>query len=142
MLDFRIIIIDERPEFANKDRFPEADQTIAGSLSTIMPGIQINGSSYIVILTRGHKGDAEALEQTINSPAAYIGMIGSKRKIKVIFDYLKSKGLTQEKLDFVHSPIGLPIDAETPEEIAVSIMAEIIKVRHLKLKENDAGFCR
>jgi xanthine dehydrogenase accessory factor len=130
MVDFRVTIIDDRPEFANPERFPEADETIAEDMASVMKRLEINGSSYIVIVTRGHMKDEQVLEWAVTTPASYIGMIGSKRKIKTSFTYLLSKGITQEQLDKVHSPIGLAIGAETPEEIAVAIMAEIIQVRH------------
>jgi len=99
-------------------------------MAAVMKRLQINGSSYIVIVTRGHQKDEQVLKWAATQPAAYIGMIGSKRKIKTSFTYLLSRGITQEQLDKVHSPIGLAIGAETPEEIAVAIMAEIIQVRH------------
>jgi xanthine dehydrogenase accessory factor len=130
MVDFRIVIIDDRPEFANGERFPEADETIAEEIAVAMPRLAINSSSYIVIVTRGHQHDAEALEWAAKTEAAYVGMIGSKKKIRTIFSHLLTRGVTQEQLDRVHSPVGLPIGAETPEEIAVSIMAELIQVRH------------
>lgn len=129
MLDFHVVVIDDRPEFANAERFPEADEIIAEDLASVMRRLDINRSSYIVIVTRGHQNDTQVLEWAAQTPAAYVGMIGSKRKIKTVFSYLKTKGITQEQLDRVHSPIGLPIGAETPEEIAVSIMAEMIQVR-------------
>jgi xanthine dehydrogenase accessory factor len=127
MVDFRVVVIDDRPEFANAERFPEADKAISGNMTSIIPQLDINGSSYIVIVTRGHQNDSQVLEWAVSTPAAYVGMIGSRKKIHTIFSYLKSKGITQEQLDRVHSPIGLPIGAETPEEIAVSIMAEVIQ---------------
>jgi xanthine dehydrogenase accessory factor len=129
MLDFHVVVIDDRPEFANAERFPEANQTIAEEMTSVIQRLDINSSSYIVIVTRGHQNDTQALEWAATTPAAYVGMIGSKRKIHTIFSYLKTKGITQEQLDRIHSPIGLPIGAQTPEEIAVSIMAEIIQVR-------------
>ncbi len=129
MVDFRVTIIDDRPEFANPERFPEADETIAEDMASAMKRLKINGSSYIVIVTRGHMKDEQVLEWAVTTPAGYIGMIGSKRKIKTSFSYLETKGITREQLDKVHSPIGLAIGAETPEEIAVAIMAEIIQVR-------------
>ena len=128
MVDFRVVVIDDRPEFANAERFPEADEAIAGEMASIMPQLDINSSSYIVIVTRGHQNDSQVLEWAVSTPAAYVGMIGSRKKIHTLFSHLKSKGITQEQLDRVHSPIGLPIGAETPEEIAVSIMAEVIQV--------------
>jgi len=91
--------------------------------------LEINSSSYIVIVTRGHQNDEQVLQWAAKTNAGYIGMIGSKRKIKTSYAYLKTKGITQEQLDRVHSPIGLAIGAETPEEIAVAIMAEIIQIR-------------
>ena len=130
MVDFHITIIDDRPEFANAERFPEADETIAEGISSVTRRLDIKGSSYIVIVTRGHQKDTSVLEWAVTTPAAYIGMIGSKRKIHLAFEFLKTKGITQEQLERVHAPIGLSIGAETPEEIAVAIMAEIIQVRH------------
>jgi xanthine dehydrogenase accessory factor len=134
MVDFRVTIIDDRPEFANVERFPEVDETIAADMGTVKQRLNINGSSYIVIVTRGHQNDTKVLEWALTTPAAYLGMIGSKRKIHTCFEYLKTKGISQEQLDGVHAPIGLPIGAETPEEIAVAIMAEIIQVRHQMIK--------
>jgi len=136
MVDFRVVVIDDRPEFANAERFPDADETIADDISSAVQRLNINGSSYIVIVTREHKDDAQVLEWAAATRAAYVGMIGSRKKIQKIFSYLKTKGITQEQLDRVHSPIGLPIGAETPEEIAVSIMAEIIQVRR---REDKTG---
>ena len=130
MVDFRVTIIDDRPEFANAERFPEADETIAEDITSVTKRLDINGSSYIVIVTRGHQKDTQVLQWAVTTPAGYIGMIGSKRKIKMSFTYLKTTGITQEQLDKVHAPIGLSIGAETPEEIAVAIMAEMIQVRH------------
>ena len=129
MVDFRVTIIDDRPEFANPERFPEADETICEDLATVMNKLEINSSSYIVIVTRGHQNDEQVLQWAAKTNAGYLGMIGSKRKIKTSYAYLKTKGITQEQLDRVHSPIGLAIGAETPEEIAVAIMAEIIQIR-------------
>jgi xanthine dehydrogenase accessory factor len=129
MVDFRVTIIDDRPEFANPERFPEVDETICEDLATVMNKLEINSSSYIVIVTRGHQNDEQVLQWAAKTNAGYLGMIGSKRKIKTSFDYLKTKGITQKQLDRVHSPIGLAIGAETPEEIAVAIMAEIIQIR-------------
>jgi xanthine dehydrogenase accessory factor len=129
MVDFRVVVIDDRPEFANAERFPEADETIADDMASAMRCLDINGSSYIVIVTRGHQNDTQVLEWAVTTPAAYVGMIGSKRKIHAVFSHLKTKGVTEEQLGRVHSPIGLSIGAETPEEIAVSIMAEMIQVR-------------
>jgi xanthine dehydrogenase accessory factor len=134
MLDFRVIILDDRPEFANPERFPEVDETIAGDMAAAKDKLNINTSSYIVIVTRGHLNDGQVLEWTAKTNAAYVGMIGSKRKIKMIFEKMLSKGVTQAELTRVHTPIGLEIGAETPEEIAVAIMAEIIQVKNRQEK--------
>jgi xanthine dehydrogenase accessory factor len=134
-LDFRVLVIDDRPEFTNKERFPDADETIAEDLASAKRTLEVYSASYIAIVTRGHQNDIEVLEWAITTTAAYIGMVGSKRKVSTAFAYLKSKGVTQEQLDRVHSPIGLPIGAETPEEIAVSIIAEIIQVRRQSTKQ-------
>jgi xanthine dehydrogenase accessory factor len=132
MVDFRIVVIDDRPDFASKERFPEADETIAEDLTAVMNRLEINNSSYIVIVTRGHQDDTRVLEWAVKTPAGYIGMIGSKRKVATAFAYLKTKGITDAQLARVHSPVGLPIGAETPEEIAVSIIAEIVQSRRQK----------
>ena len=129
LLDFRIVVIDDREDYANTQRFPDADQVLAEDFRKVFPRLKIGKSSYVVIVTRGHKSDELALELALDTPAKYIGMIGSRTKIRTIFDHLRAKGVSQETLDAVHSPIGLDIHAETPEEIAVSILAELIEVR-------------
>lgn len=129
MVGFRIVVIDDRVEFANAERFPEADETMAGEIAPLLPKLNINGSSYIVIVTRGHQHDAQVLEWAVTTQAAYVGMIGSRKKVATLFSHLQSKGITQAQLDRVHAPIGLAIGAETPEEIAVSIIAEVIQIR-------------
>lgn len=126
---FRVVIVDDRDTFANRERFPEADEVIVENFESVFDKLKINDSSYLVIVTRGHLYDEKVLEFSIKTKAKYVGMIGSKRKIKTIFANLKSRGVTQEELQKVNTPIGIPINAETPEEIAVSIMAEIIKIK-------------
>jgi xanthine dehydrogenase accessory factor len=129
LLGFKIAVIDDRPEFASSERFPEADVILAEDFTKSFPKIKIDKSSYIVIVTRGHQHDELVLEWAVGTPAKYIGMIGSKTKVKAIFSHLLAKGKSKEQLDRVHAPIGLEIEAQTPEEIAVSILAEVIKVR-------------
>ncbi len=129
LLGFKIAVIDDRAEFANDERFPEAEMVLAGDFSKAFPKLKIDKTSYIVIVTRGHQNDELVLEWAVGTPAKYIGMIGSQTKVKTVFSHLLAKGVTKERLDSVHSPIGLAIEAQTPEEIAVSILAEIIKVR-------------
>ena len=136
LLGFRIVVIDDRPEFANPQRFPEAELTLAEGFNKAFSKLQIDKSSYIVIITRGHKYDELVLEWALGAQAKYIGMIGSKTKNKAIFSHLLAKGIPREQLDRVYAPIGLDIYAQTPEEIAVSILAEIIKVRGSRLPGN------
>jgi xanthine dehydrogenase accessory factor len=129
IVGFKVIVVDDRAEFANVERFPDADQLFAENFSEAFSKLKVNRSSYIVIVTRGHKFDKKVLEWAIKSEACYLGMIGSKKKNDTIFSNLQSKGVSKKLLESVHAPIGLDIHAETPEEIAVSIMAEIINVR-------------
>jgi len=129
IVGFKVIVVDDRAELANAERFPEVDQLFAENFSEVFSKLKVNRSSYIVIVTRGHKFDEKVLEWAIKSEACYLGMIGSKKKNNTIFSNLQSKGVSKKLLETVHAPIGLEIHAETPEEIAVSIMAEIIKVR-------------
>ena len=129
MVGFKVVVIDDRAEFANTKRFPEADEIFAKNFLEVFSKLKINRLSYIGIVTRGHKFDEEVLEWAVKTEACYLGMVGSKKKNDTIFSNLQSKGISKELLESVHAPIGLDIHAETPEEIAVSIIAEIIKVR-------------
>ena len=129
LLGFKIAVIDDRTEFANPQRFPEAELILAEDFTKAFSELKIDKSSYIVIVTRGHQYDELALEWALGREAKYIGMIGSKTKNKAVFSHLLARGISQELLDKVHAPIGLEIHAQTPEEIAISILAEIVKVR-------------
>jgi xanthine dehydrogenase accessory factor len=126
---FEVVVIDDRPAFANPERFPDASKTLAGPWEEIFPQIKINDFSYIVLVTRGHKGDLTCLRWALATPARYIGMIGSRRKFIEITKVLEGEGVAPEKIERVHSPVGLDIGAITPEEIAVAIVAEMIAVR-------------
>jgi len=130
-IGFQVSVFDDLREFANRDRFPEADEIYDMPYQEAFKNIVITGSSYIVIVTRGHAGDKEVLEMALNSDVspAYIGMIGSLRKRDTIYEVLKKNGTSQKELAGVHSPIGLDIGGQTPAEIAVSIIAEIIQVK-------------
>jgi xanthine dehydrogenase accessory factor len=129
LLGFKIAVIDDRAEYANAERFPEAEMVLAEDFTKAFSKLKIDKTSYIVIVTRGHQHDELVLEWAIGTPAKYIGMIGSQTKIKTTYSHLLAKGVAKERLDSVHSPIGVAIGAQTPEEIAVSILAEIIKAR-------------
>ena len=129
LVGFKIAVIDDRADFAHPDRFPEADILLAEDFTRAFPQLKIDKSSYIVIVTHGHQHDELVLEWAVGTAAKYVGMIGSQTKNKTIYSHLLAKGISQEQLDRVHAPIGLEIEAQTPEEIAVSILAEVIKVR-------------
>jgi xanthine dehydrogenase accessory factor len=129
MCGFSVEVIDDRPEFANAERFPEADRITCGRFDEVLDGYPIDGNTYVVCLTRGHKHDETSLRLVATSPAAYIGMIGSKRRAGAVLQHLIEEGIDRAAVESVHTPIGLDIGAETPEEIAVSIMAEIILTR-------------
>jgi len=128
---FKIAVIDDRPEFAQAERFPEAEVILAEDFTRAFSKLKIDKLSYIVIVTHGHRHDEVVLEWAVGTTAKYIGMIGSKTKNETIFNHLRARGISKEQLDRVHAPIGLEIGAQTPEEIAVSILAEVIKVRRL-----------
>ena len=130
MVGFRTVIVDDRAEFADPERFPEADPRGPGVLRRLPGEPPIDEQSYLVIMTRGHMFDRSVLAQALATPALYVGMIGSKKKVAETFETLSEQGFTDEDIARVHSPIGMSIGAETPEEIAVSIAAEIIRVRH------------
>jgi xanthine dehydrogenase accessory factor len=130
LVGFRVIVLDDRPEYANAERFPEAYRTIVvKDFNRAMDGLEIDADSFIVIVTRGHQYDRSVLEQALPTGAGYIGMISSQRKRDAIYEYLTGKGVNKDRLDWVHSPIGIDIGGETPEDIAVSIVAELISVR-------------
>lgn len=135
LVGFRAVIIDDRPEFANSEKFPDADEIHALSFAQAFQQVKITKKSFIVIVTRGHMFDKTVLEFALNTDAAYIGMIGSSRKKIAIYRSLMEQGITKEALDCVHAPIGLDINAETPEEIAVSILAQLIQERAGKKTE-------
>jgi len=129
IVGFKVAVIDDRELYANKDRFPEADEIYPLEFEKFFEQFELSPRAYIVIVTRGHLHDELVLEKALKTEAAYIGMIGSKRKVRYTYDNLMRKEITEEQLSRVHAPIGLDIKAETPEEIAISIMAEIIKIR-------------
>ncbi|MDW8321785.1 MAG: XdhC/CoxI family protein [Armatimonadota bacterium] len=135
---FDVLVIDDRPSFANPERFPTAARCIVGNIAQSVRELPADHRTYIVIVTRGHRHDADALRVALHKPAAYIGMIGSRRKITVIYRDLLQKGeATPEQLARVHAPLGLDIGAQTVGEIAVSILAELVAVRRGKLYGRD-----
>jgi xanthine dehydrogenase accessory factor len=128
-LGFRIFVIDDREEFSNADRFPEAEQTVVSDYASGFKKLPIGTNSFIVIATRGHRYDTAATAAAMRTPASYVGLLGSRRKTILIYEELFAQGFTMEQVKSVRSPIGLSISARTPEEIALSIMAEIVAFR-------------
>ncbi|MGB3225316.1 MAG: XdhC family aldehyde oxidoreductase maturation factor [Desulforhopalus sp.] len=127
---FRVIVVDDRIEFANRDRFPQADEIkVIPAFSDCFNGYDLDEDSYLVIVTRGHMHDMEVLDQALRTKAGYIGMIGSRKKRNAIYAQLIDKGIMEAQLEQVRCPIGMAIEADTPEEIAVSIVGELIYQR-------------
>jgi xanthine dehydrogenase accessory factor len=126
---FSTSIIDNREAFANAERFPEAEATYAEEYEDVFQKLPVNSTSYIIIVTRGHRDDMRVLRWAVNTPARYIAMIGSKRKTIAVVHELEKEGISREAFDKVFAPMGLEIGAEMPEEIAISVVAEMIAVR-------------
>ena len=130
ILDFHVTVIDDRLLFANRERFPDADEILVGEMADALKSSPITPSTYIVLITRGHKYDEPCLREIIHGRARYIGMIGSKRRVKACFQRFRDEEkIAEEIIQRVYAPVGLDINTETPEEIALSILAEVIKVR-------------
>lgn len=126
---FRVWVIDDRSEFASPDHFPEADGILAKDFLQGFAELKVNRNTYVVVGTRGHRDDDRALEAAARSPAGYLGMIGSRRKVLLIFQELMKRGIPRERIEAIHAPIGLDLHARTPVEIGVSIVAELMKFR-------------
>lgn len=129
ILGYRYKIVDDRPEFADRERFPGAGEVICQNFEKALKDIDIGPNTSVVIVTRGHTHDRLCLKWALQKQALYIGMIGSRRKVKGVLDGLRDEGAVEESLKSVYSPVGLDIGAETPEEIALSIISEIVAVR-------------
>jgi len=130
-------VIDDREEFANPERFPSADEIIVGPFLEAFDRISISSNAYIAIVTRGHLHDRDVLKAALQTDAIYIGMIGSRRKRNIIYQSLMEEGVSEARLKEVHSPIGADIGGETPEEIAISIVAELISERSSRRTQSD-----
>ncbi|MDA1013757.1 MAG: XdhC family protein [Planctomycetota bacterium] len=130
-VDFDVWVVDDREEYCNSERFPFAKRLVCGPIDTSLSGIDIDANTFCIIVTRGHNHDEEALYHLAETPARYVGMIGSKRKIKLILDDLISEGISSEALARVHAPLGFDIGSQTVPEIAISIVAELIAMRNL-----------
>ncbi len=128
-LGFRVTVFDDRPEFANRQLFPQAEEIVVGDYNKIGDFISVSSQDYAVVMTSGHSFDLEVQDQLLRQDMAYVGVIGSKKKKAAVNQRLRERGISQESIDTVHSPIGISINAVTPEEIAVSIAGEMIQVR-------------
>jgi xanthine dehydrogenase accessory factor len=129
-LDFEVWVVDDRDEYVSAERFPRAERRIAGPIGRVLPEIEVTPDTLCLIVTRGHNHDEEALFHLADRGARYVGLIGSRRKIKLIFDDLLNEGLSAEALRRVHAPVGIDIGSQTVPEIAVSICAELVAVRN------------
>jgi len=129
-IGFDYVVMDDRADFLTSERFPHAKAFVCHDYENFCDQLDLTAhSSYVIIVTRGHASDFAVLEQTIRRKVKYIGMIGSKRKISILFDQLRQQGVSEEMLRTIHAPVGIEIGADTPEEIAISIAAELIRVR-------------
>jgi xanthine dehydrogenase accessory factor len=126
---FETVVVDDREAFANRERFPEAGEVIAGEYEEVFARLGVNEAAFIVIVTRGHRDDMRVLRHAVATPARYVAMIGSKRKVIAVIKELEKEGMPREAFERIHAPMGLDIGAITPEEIAVSVVAEMIAVR-------------
>ena len=130
LLDFRVTVIDDRPEFASRDKFPDPSvNLVVDDFTLALSSLRLTPASHVVIVTRGHRHDEICLRQVIDRPVRYLGMIGSRRRTTTIREHLRREGVQPALLHRVHAPIGLDIGALTPEEIAIAILAEIVLVR-------------
>ncbi|MEA2640640.1 MAG: xanthine dehydrogenase accessory factor [Chloroflexota bacterium] len=128
-LGFEVVVLDDREKYANRERFPDADQVLAADFGATLRDYPITEASYVVIITRAHTYDEEALRLILHKPTPYVGMIGSRRRVQTVLRTLAAEGYARERIAAIHAPIGLDIGAEMPEEIALAIIAEVVKVR-------------
>ncbi len=140
MLGFTVTVLEDRPKFADNARAAGADTVICDTFGKGLAQIKGDSDTWFVIVTRGHRYDTECLEAVLKKPHAYAGMMGSRRRVAIVKEQLAEKGVDREQLNGVHTPIGLKIGAETPEEIAVSVMAEIIQVKNRR--EQGSGYSK
>lgn len=129
--DFEVWVVDDRHQYANAERFPLAANLIVGPIDEVLPALEITPNTYVLIVTRGHGHDQEALYHLAPTAASYVGLIGSRRKIRLIFDSLRAMGISEAALGRVTAPVGLDIGSQTVPEIAISIVAELIARRNL-----------
>lgn len=137
---FRPVVFDDRPQFATRERFPQADQVICGDFTRIRDYLTVGPEDYVVIMTNGHEYDFQAQVQVLRGETAYVGVIGSRKKTAFVNQRLREAGIAEEAIAFVHTPVGTAIKAVTPEEIAVSITGEMILVRATRREANGEEY--
>jgi len=130
--EFLPVVIEDRPQFAVPEHFPEGTRFHVGHWEEVTPALQFHPNAYIVIVTRAHAYDSNILLSVIDKPYKYLGMIGSRKKVQTVFNRLREQGVSEERIARVHAPIGFKIGAQTPGEIAVSVVAEMIAVKYGK----------
>jgi len=130
-LGYRVWVLDDRPDFATLERFPDAHAVVRADFSDPFRDVPLGDATHVLLVTRGHRYDYECLVRAlrVDPPLAYIGMIGSRRRVRATFVQLLEDGIERERLSAIHAPVGLDIGAETPEEIAVAVAAELVKAR-------------
>lgn len=138
-LGFMVTVVDDRPDFASWERFPEASEVICDAFADAIGRLQVNTTDYVAVITRGHRYDADCIRKILSGGVfpKYLGMIGSKRRIIALFDMLEEEGFSREDLDRIHAPIGIDINSQTLTEIAISITAEMIKCRRAGVKKRQ-----
>ena len=136
MLGFHVTVIDDRASFANRERFPDADEIVVKEFRAAIDSLALDGHCYLVSVTRGHSFDEEVVRAALMQPCGFVGMIGSRRRVKATLERLGESGVPAERLADVHAPLGVAIGGETPEEIAVSIIAEIIRERRTSERDD------
>ncbi|MBI5205698.1 MAG: XdhC family protein [Nitrospirae bacterium] len=136
---FRVTVVDDRDEFANRENLPDANEIIVNDFENVFSGVTLTRDSYIVIATRGHNHDLDALKASLGTDAGYIGLLGSRRKRALLFKTLSDEGFSKNDIDRVIIPVGLAINSVTPEDIAISIMAQIILQRRADAVSSNGG---
>ncbi len=126
---FEITVIDDRSDYANRERFPQAEQVLVGDMADCLASLSVDASTYIVLVTRAHAFDERALRKLVGCPAPYIGMIGSRRRVLIVYRNLVEGGIPADTLGNIYAPIGLDIGSRTPEEIGLAVVAEIVNVK-------------
>jgi xanthine dehydrogenase accessory factor len=131
LLGYRVIVLDDRPDFATRERFPDADRLVQADFSDPFADVRLHDRTHILLVTRGHKYDYDCLVRALRAdpPPAYIGMIGSRRRVRATYVQLVEEGFGRDLIDRIHAPVGLDVGAETPEEIAVAVAAELVMLR-------------